>query len=325
MMIKFTQQSKLTRAILIFELMMIIILSIGIAKKYLQSKTISFSALNKKDLIFSENSTLRYFYEPKPNSKTEVNLDWLTYKPSYTYNSDSLNERFEYQIQKPEGVFRIITLGDSFTFGMYMNTGDNYPEQLEDILNERLSCGKIKKFEVINLGVPGYDIEYAVERYKRRGQKYQSDLVLWLLRDLEGARINEIRLPKLEKYIKDNSINTASQSYYFNSKGEPYPVNKKMYEEIISEYDLDAIVDYQFNALKSLDNYYQGKLVLLDFKNGKNEKITRKFAKTREGTYYFNSLILSEALSDGHPTVKAYAEIAESIFRYLNNIVKICK
>ena len=58
-------------------------------------------------------------------------------------------------IKKNKDTFRIITLGDSFTFGMYINTKDNWTELLEDKLNSDMGCKNISMFEVINLGVGG--------------------------------------------------------------------------------------------------------------------------------------------------------------------------
>lgn len=48
--------------------------------------------------------------------------------------------------------YRILCLGDSFTYGVGAPIGKDYPSQLEKILNERCNKGKI---EVINRGIPG--------------------------------------------------------------------------------------------------------------------------------------------------------------------------
>ena len=75
-----------------------------------------------------------------------------------------------------------MTLGDSFTFGVYVNTEDNWTELLEDKLNSiKNICPNTDHFEVINLGVGGYDIEYAAKRYINRGKVYNPNIILLLL------------------------------------------------------------------------------------------------------------------------------------------------
>ena len=84
---------------------------------------------------------------------------------------------------------------------MFVNTKDNWSKKLEDILNKNLSkCNKINKFEVINLGEYGYDIQYSVERYKIRRQKYKPHLILWFLKNDDFEEINEIMRENEEKY-----------------------------------------------------------------------------------------------------------------------------
>lgn len=108
------------------EIVFIIILILNITQK---SKNlpgfISINPIKKEIMAFTPTDKLKYFYKPKPNTTETDSAYWLTYKPEYTINSDSLNERFEYLVNKPKDTYRIITLGNSFTFGMWVNTKDN--------------------------------------------------------------------------------------------------------------------------------------------------------------------------------------------------------
>ena len=73
---------------------------------------VSVNPIDKNNISFDEKNKLKSFYEPRPNSIEKIN-EWSPYKGTYTINSDSLNERFDYSVDKPERTYRIITLGDS--------------------------------------------------------------------------------------------------------------------------------------------------------------------------------------------------------------------
>lgn len=76
----------------------------------------------------------------------------------------------EFEEKKPEGVYRIFTLGDSCTFG-----GD-WDMSYAAFLGKRLNA-VAQKFEVINAGIEGYNSEYALGRLKDDILKYSPDLV----------------------------------------------------------------------------------------------------------------------------------------------------
>ncbi|MFO0701275.1 MAG: SGNH/GDSL hydrolase family protein [Nitrospira sp.] len=76
----------------------------------------------------------------------------------------------EFEDKKPEGVYRIFTLGDSCTFG-----GD-WDVSYAAFLGKRLSAGQ-KEFEVINAGIEGYNSEYALGRLRDDILQYSPDLV----------------------------------------------------------------------------------------------------------------------------------------------------
>lgn len=58
-----------------------------------------------------------------------------------------------FEINKPEGTFRIMVLGDSFSWGVGIPEDKRYSNILEKLLNSRY---KFRKFEVINLSVLGF-------------------------------------------------------------------------------------------------------------------------------------------------------------------------
>ena len=77
----------------------------------------------------------------------------------------------EFEVEKPQGVYRIFSIGDSCTFG---NMNVVYPGLVHTRLNAE---GGGRKFEVINAGVEGYDSAFALARLKEDVLQYQPDLV----------------------------------------------------------------------------------------------------------------------------------------------------
>ena len=307
-------RTKLLIALIAIELVGITILGLRLYEKKKSVLGItSINPIRKETINIVQLDNLKYFYEPKANSIIKDSPAWLGYLATNTINSDSLNERFEYPTNKPDDSYRIITLGDSFTYGLYVNTKDNWPEKLEDYLNERLSCKNIKKFEVINLGVSNYDIKYSQERYKIRGQKYNPDLIIWFIVYDDMTRVNEIRIPitntcKKELYQTDKLYiekrNFCEQSYK---------------DSIITNMGKDQIREYQQKVFNEFDNYFNKDLLLFTYAiNDQNdENLIRNFANSRPRTYFYNLLSNVEILPDGHPSAKGYNQIANDLFKYL--------
>ena len=70
---------------------------------------------------------------------------------------------------------RIITTGDSSVYGWGVPTGETYQEKLERMLSMRWPN---LRFEVINLGVPGYSTEQSLRQLEDVGWIYEPDLVV---------------------------------------------------------------------------------------------------------------------------------------------------
>jgi lysophospholipase L1-like esterase len=247
-------KTKIFISFVIFQLVIIFVLGFKI---YQRQKNIlgaiSFNPINKETIAIKPSDELKYFYEPKANSIEEIHKDWLPNVPKYTINSDALNERFDYDIKKKEGVFRIITIGDSNTFGLNVSTENNWTEVLEDRLNKEKMCQKVKKYEVINLGVGGYDTAYEVERYKIRGQKYHPDLVIWYVTDL--YRITE----KFQELAEKMNINEDANE----KKGIFFEAWTKAREKIVEQYGEKGLVNYQMAKFKEfIKKYYINKPLL---------------------------------------------------------------
>jgi len=108
--------------IILLEAIIVIFLSTTIIKQNNIKKIISINTISKNEVKYKKNNLLKYFYELEPNTIQKIQVDWLNYNPIYSINSDGLNERYNYTIEKKPNTFRIITLGDSFVFGQYLKT-----------------------------------------------------------------------------------------------------------------------------------------------------------------------------------------------------------
>jgi len=103
------------------------------------------------------------------------------YRPDHTVTLGGVEVRTnsagfrddEFVIPKPDGVFRIVILGDSLTFGYRVPVDDALPQQLE-----RRLAGRDPAVEVFNLGVAGYNSAQEVELLKAKALHYRPDLLI---------------------------------------------------------------------------------------------------------------------------------------------------
>ena len=107
-------------------------------------------------------------------------------------DTNSLGMRdYEYG-EKGENTFRILVLGDSFTFGAGVEFEDTFVKQLESILRQKNDG---KKYEVINAGVMGYGTDQEYYYLKEWGFKLKPDLVIvafYIQNDVEDVMIGAI-------------------------------------------------------------------------------------------------------------------------------------
>src|SRR5262249_33518898 len=77
--------------------------------------------------------------------------------------------------EKSSGVFRVVVLGDSFTFGGKVPLEQTFSPSLERALG---ALEPSRRFEVVNLAVPGYNTEQEMLGLKEVGLGYHPDLVI---------------------------------------------------------------------------------------------------------------------------------------------------
>lgn len=279
---------------------------------------LSVNTLNNNDYVYDD--TVRdFYYDFSPNKTVNFNLFSQNIKNQYVVNADGLAESVNYSTEKPEGTYRIISLGDSFTFGLHIPQNQNFSKVLEKQLNN--TCKKYQNYEVINFGVPGYDLRFAADKFIQKGKKYNPDMIVWWV----GITDIETYDPEVRKLI--NIINSKSD---------------------VPRYDNDSVYTKAVDEIKEKkgENYFfvKAKDTFLDL--DKNSKSIKKLLIAEDGTVQvigkgvfnnnlppdFESLIVEPSLEknrdilkvpgDGHPSVKGHEVLAQNIF--INISKNIC-
>jgi len=114
----------------------------------------------------------RYLYDETLGWRNIPNWSATTYDRTLTINSRGLRDR-EYPLAKPEGVFRILVLGDSFTWGYGVSDEEVFTERLEKAL---ATAGR--SVEVLNAGVSGWGTDQELLYLEREGLQSSPDLVV---------------------------------------------------------------------------------------------------------------------------------------------------
>lgn len=92
----------------------------------------------------------------------------------FSSNGFGFRER-EFSHEKPDGVYRILVLGDSMTFGVGIDSDHRYTNLLEEMLNLK---SKSKRYEVLNFGMGGYSTDQERDLLTAILKKVQFDLVI---------------------------------------------------------------------------------------------------------------------------------------------------
>ena len=110
-------------------------------------------------------------YRPKPSLRSEIKTEEFAHE--IRHNSLGFRDS-EHAVEKPVGTFRIVALGDSFTYGVGATYENTYLAILERELRQRVG----PRIEVIKLGIPGYFPETERMVLQHYGLQYRPDLVI---------------------------------------------------------------------------------------------------------------------------------------------------
>jgi lysophospholipase L1-like esterase len=138
---------------------LIAIFMLGFAGKPEDSPWLNSSQLwQKGDPFFWEGSRALaspyFLYRGRPHAEGE----WPYYGVSNTYQHNELGLRDDPILDpKPDGVMRILNIGDSATWGLSLPArSDTYSDRLDEALNTSGSDTRSEKYDVVNAGTIGY-------------------------------------------------------------------------------------------------------------------------------------------------------------------------
>jgi len=112
--------------------------------------------------------------------------------------------------EKPDGVFRIAVLGNSWTEALQVPLNRTYTSVLQQKLNQS-GCFAWKRVEVLNFGVAGYSTAQELLLLRQRVWNYQPDLILLALYPARDIANNVREL---------NNVVTPERSPYFVFRGD---------------------------------------------------------------------------------------------------------
>lgn len=92
--------------------------------------------------------------------------------------TNSVGIRDSHQPERKDDSYRILAVGDSITFGFGVDENETFPAALEQLLNEEF---KDRTYEVINAGIPGYNIKDTGALLPYLVEHYHPDLIIWTL------------------------------------------------------------------------------------------------------------------------------------------------
>lgn len=139
--------------------------------------------------------------------------------PFLVYNSLRFRD-FEYPVEKPPDVFRIVGLGDSFTTGVATNFDDVWTKRLERYLNIYTNV-RGKRYQVLSMGRPGSSTPHQTAMVRDIALRHAPDLIVigYCLNDAEDQddRQGVVALrERLFTRYKDRMRGSGARAFLFD-------------------------------------------------------------------------------------------------------------
>lgn len=148
-----------------------------VAELSLRALGIEYSAIARPGLtdrgVWSYDRTKGWYHQPHTSGQSHLGgPDAGTIE----INSLGLRDR-EVAAAKPEGVKRVLVFGDSYAFGVGVDSKNVFSARLE----ERLAASASQPIEVVNMGVSGYSTDQEYLLFRERGLDLDPDLVVLIV------------------------------------------------------------------------------------------------------------------------------------------------
>ncbi|MFP4119387.1 MAG: SGNH/GDSL hydrolase family protein [Candidatus Woesearchaeota archaeon] len=252
----------------------------------------------------------------------------------------------EYPLQKKNGTYRIIVIGDSIAQGHGVDVySESFPKVLEKKLNENIDK---PHYEVLTMAVTGYSTSQELKVLEDKALKYDSDLIVWsyvlndpshpVFHDANGGRGDYFADPKLHVtqyfrkkifYIKERIIADKKECpeefhkfahcvYWKDIKGNIAGINKLASRE-------EAEVLFMIHPVFKASDFQEGYGY-----DTEHEKLSREARKN--GFYVLDILeayqpyeVSELKLSPDdpwHPNARGHEIVAEELFKKIKWISK---
>jgi lysophospholipase L1-like esterase len=241
--------------------------------------------------------------------------------------------------KKEPGEYRIIFLGDSFTFGQGVNNAELFTQVIEDDLNQRQSQYKV---DIFNFAVSGYNVKTMVDTLRYRALSLKPNLVVMCiiyddfnlnrtgLVDESGYTVNKygsnhsLIWNKIKRIARNIHLVYVIRDFFMTS---PPPLSEKT-DEIPDSYRY-LLEIWQL----AKDHNIPYLIVTLPAKHSSDMqilKIEKQMTKDNLNFYDLYSLTASFNIQDFavnrwdlHPSALVHKKIAESLGKYvLDNYLK---
>jgi lysophospholipase L1-like esterase len=284
-------------------------------------------------------------FRPRPFSTDTGHTAEFAYE--YQHNRFGFRD-VEHELAKPNGTFRVLGLGDSFTYGVGATFEETYLFGLQARLDQR--AGQHSKVEVIKAGIPRYFPEAERILLEHDGVRFHPDVVLVAILPndvadtylgIDAVTADRSGFLRTREAMALGEFGTFVYRYshlgrlllriYIDRKGQPH------YWDMFKDgsfHEKDWVkMETEYAKMAALTDSMGAKLVLMHIPQRgpwteENRYLPRRFSAwaAKRGVYFLDVLPAMEHSAapaslyypkDGHCTPAGYAVIADTLSQFL--------